>query len=107
MFNYLFVGFRLANTEEVIQRIKEAGFKIQFEKEVTLTKDVASQFYQEHEGKDFFEGLTDHMARCVYVKYLSSPDCLYEGSAYFLVGIIFNWGRVYYHNLQRIFRALK
>lgn len=46
-----------------MQRIKEAGFKIQFEKEVTLTKDVASQFYQEHEGKDFFEGLTDYMAR--------------------------------------------
>lgn len=63
LFNYLSVGFHLANTEEVIQRIKEAGFKIQFEKEVTLTKDLASQFYQEHEGKDFFEGLTDHMTR--------------------------------------------
>lgn len=69
MFYLLFVGFRLTNTEEVIQRIKEAGFKIQFEKEVTLTKDLASQFYQEHEGKDFFEGLTDHMARCVHVEY--------------------------------------
>ncbi|XP_078344639.1 thioredoxin domain-containing protein 3 homolog isoform X2 [Oculina patagonica] len=48
--------------EEVMQRIKEAGFKIQFEKEVTLNKELASQFYQEHEGKDFFEGLTEHMA---------------------------------------------
>lgn len=55
--------FRLANTEEVIQHIKEAGFKIQFEKEVNLTKDLASQFYHEHEGKDFFDGLTDHMSR--------------------------------------------
>jgi len=48
--------------DDVIQRIKEAGFKIQFEKEVTLTKELASQFYHEHEGKDFFDGLTDHMA---------------------------------------------
>ena len=47
----------------MIQRIKEAGFKIQFEKEVTLTKDLAAQFYQEHEGKDFYDGLTDHMSR--------------------------------------------
>ena len=61
-----------------MQRIKEAGFKIQFEKEVTLTKDLASQFYHEHEGKDFFEGLTDHMTRCVHVTeylHLSAPDC--------------------------------
>lgn len=48
--------------EEVIQRIKEAGFKIQFEKEVILTKELAKQFYQEHEGKEFYEGLTDYMA---------------------------------------------
>lgn len=58
--------FCLANPEEVIQCIKEAGFKIQFEKEVTLTKDLASQFYHEHEGKDFYEGLTDYMSRYVH-----------------------------------------
>ena len=60
---YSNVLFSLANTEEVIQRIKEAGFKIQFEKEVILTKELAKQFYQEHEGKEFYEGLTDYMAR--------------------------------------------
>lgn len=48
--------------EGIIQHIKEAGFKIQIQKEVTLTKDLASQFYHEHEGKEFFDGLTDHMA---------------------------------------------
>lgn len=58
--------FLSANTEDVIQRIKEAGFKIQFEKEVTLTKELASQFYREHDGKEFFEGLTDHMSRYIY-----------------------------------------
>ena len=55
----------ILQTEEVIQKIKEAGFKIQFEKEVTLTKELASQFYQEHQGKDFYEHLTDYMSRCV------------------------------------------
>lgn len=63
---FIFLFF-WANPEDVVQRIKEAGFKIQFEKEVTLTKDLASQFYQEHEGKDFFEGLTDHMARYEHI----------------------------------------
>lgn len=58
--------FLSANKEDVIQRIKEAGFKIQFEKEVTLTKELASQFYREHDGKEFFEGLTDHMSRYIY-----------------------------------------
>ena len=57
--------FFILQTEEVIQKIKEAGFKIQFEKEVTLTKELASQFYQEHQGKDFYEHLTDYMSRCV------------------------------------------
>ena len=50
-------------TDTIVQKIKEAGFKIQLEKEVHLTKDLASQFYQEHEGKDFFNGLTDYMSR--------------------------------------------
>ncbi|EDO42234.1 predicted protein, partial [Nematostella vectensis] len=48
--------------ELIKQRIKEAGFKIQLQKEVTLSKELASQFYHEHEGKDFFEGLTDYMS---------------------------------------------
>ena len=64
---FINILFCLINTEEVIQRIKEAGFKIQLEKEVTLTKDVASQFYREHEGKEFYDGLTDYMARYVYL----------------------------------------
>ena len=50
----------------MIQRIKEAGFKIQIEKEVSLTKELAAQFYHEHEGKEFYDGLTDHMARYIH-----------------------------------------
>ena len=51
----------------MIQRIKEAGFKIQIEKEVSLTKELAAQFYHEHEGKEFYDGLTDHMARYIHL----------------------------------------
>ena len=61
--NYCTKFYHLTSTEEIIQRIKEAGFKIQFEKELTLDKKLASQLYHEHEGKDFFEGLTDYMSR--------------------------------------------
>ena len=46
-----------------MQRIKEAGFGISLQKEVTLTKELAQQFYHEHEGKEFFSGLTDYMTR--------------------------------------------
>ncbi|XP_020893204.1 thioredoxin domain-containing protein 3 homolog isoform X2 [Exaiptasia diaphana] len=48
--------------ELIKQRIKEAGFSIQAQKEITLTKELASQFYHEHEGKEFFSDLTDYMA---------------------------------------------
>ncbi|XP_066915597.1 thioredoxin domain-containing protein 3 homolog isoform X3 [Clytia hemisphaerica] len=48
--------------ELIMSKIKEAGFKISAHKEVTLTKDLASMFYKEHEGKDFFSSLTDFMA---------------------------------------------
>ena len=44
-------------------KIKEAGFKISAHKEVTLNKELASMFYKEHEGKEFFDSLTDFMAR--------------------------------------------
>lgn len=64
-----------------MQRIKEVGFKIQFEKEVILIKDLVFQFYYEYEGKDFFEGLIDYMIRCVYVieyLYFFFFDCQYK-----------------------------
>jgi hypothetical protein len=50
-------------TDKIINRIKEAGFRIISRKDVGLTKELAGQFYHEHEGKDFFNGLTDYMSR--------------------------------------------
>ena len=49
--------------DQIIDRIKEAGFRIVSRKDVGLTKELAGQFYHEHEGKEFFNGLTDYMSR--------------------------------------------
>lgn len=34
-----------------------------YQKELTLTKEQAEEFYKEHEGKDFYDSLTTHMSR--------------------------------------------
>lgn len=55
----------LPYTDSILKKIKEAGFDIAYEKELTLTKEQAGEFYREHEGKDFFDSLTTHMSRYV------------------------------------------
>ena len=48
-------------TNPIFQRYLEAGLKFGDMQVLTLTRDEASAFYAEHEGKDFFEGLLDAM----------------------------------------------
>ena len=57
------------STDAILAKIHEAGFQVAMEKELSLTKEQAMQFYKEHEGKDFFDSLTTHMSRCVYHKH--------------------------------------
>ncbi len=47
---------------EVIRRIQEAGFAIRAMKMTRLTKQEAEGFYAVHEGKPFFDELTDFMS---------------------------------------------
>ena len=47
---------------EVLRRIQEAGFAIRALKMVNMTKAEAEGFYAVHEGKPFFEDLTDFMS---------------------------------------------
>ena len=47
---------------EVLRRIQEAGFSVQALKMLTLTKEEAQGFYAVHEGKPFFDELTDFMS---------------------------------------------
>lgn len=70
--------------DQIINRIKEAGFRIISRKDVGLTKELAGQFYHEHEGKDFFNGLTDYMSRYACVagqsKILPTSDQRYANN---------------------------
>lgn len=47
---------------EMIRRIQDAGFTIRALKMLRMTKREAEGFYAVHEGKPFFEGLTDFMS---------------------------------------------
>lgn len=53
----------LANHKDaILEKIKDAGFEIAYEKELTLSKEEAEEFYKEHEDKDFYDSLTTHMS---------------------------------------------
>jgi len=47
---------------EVIRRIEEAGLQILAMKMIRMTKNQAKSFYKVHEGKPFYESLTDFMS---------------------------------------------
>jgi len=47
--------------EEIMSNIRDAGFHIVAEKKLALTKDIAEEFYREHQGKEFYDGLVNHM----------------------------------------------
>lgn len=49
--------------DEILEKLKEAGFKIAVEKEIQLTEDMAKQFYGEHADKPFFSELVSWMSR--------------------------------------------
>ena len=52
--------------DEILEKVKEAGFSIAMAKEVTLTREEAEDFYAEHRGKDFFETLVTNMCRYLF-----------------------------------------
>ncbi|NXU13048.1 TXND3 protein, partial [Pardalotus punctatus] len=47
--------------DEIIKKVKEAGFSISKVKEQALTREMVTQFYKDHEGKPFFEDLVNCM----------------------------------------------
>ena len=46
----------------ILAKIQEAGFQIAMQKQLTLTKEQAAEFYKEHTGKDYFDSLCTHMS---------------------------------------------
>ncbi|MCK5505059.1 MAG: nucleoside-diphosphate kinase [Thermodesulfovibrionia bacterium] len=53
----------------VISRLEEEGLKIVAMKMIRMTKDEAKGFYKVHEGKPFYESVTDFMSSgpCVVI----------------------------------------
>lgn len=49
----------------ILEKIREAGFKISLSKETTLTREMAEQLYSEHKGKEFFNDLTGLMSKYI------------------------------------------
>jgi nucleoside-diphosphate kinase len=47
---------------EVIKRLEAAGLKIAAMKMIRMTKEQAKGFYRVHEGKPFYESVTDFMS---------------------------------------------
>ena len=47
---------------EIIKRIEEEGLQITAVKMLKMTKDQAKGFYQVHEGKPFFDSVTNFMS---------------------------------------------
>ncbi len=62
---------------EVIKRIEDAGLKILAIKMIDMTKVQAKGFYKVHEGKSFYESVTDFMSSgpCV-VMVLEGKDAI-------------------------------
>ncbi|XP_016151997.1 PREDICTED: thioredoxin domain-containing protein 3 isoform X3 [Ficedula albicollis] len=49
--------------DEIMKKVKEAGFSISKVKEQALTREMAEQFYKDHKGKPFFEQLVNCMTQ--------------------------------------------
>ena len=49
-------------SEEILAKIKEAGFTVALSKELTLTKEQAAEFYKEQSDKEYYDSLCTHMS---------------------------------------------
>jgi nucleoside-diphosphate kinase len=52
---------RAGTASTLLDRISAAGFQILGKRQLHMTREQATQFYAEHEGKGFFEGLIAFM----------------------------------------------
>ncbi|KAM9302814.1 thioredoxin domain-containing protein 3 [Morus bassanus] len=51
----------MKHKDDIMQKVKDAGFTISKIKEEALTHEMATQFYKDHKGKPFFENLVTCM----------------------------------------------
>lgn len=64
-------------TGQILDRIEKAGFRIRAMRLARLSKKEAEGFYAVHQGKPFFDGLTDFMSSGpAVVMVLEAPDAI-------------------------------
>ncbi|HJN16861.1 MAG TPA: nucleoside-diphosphate kinase, partial [Armatimonadota bacterium] len=54
-------GFQRGLVGEIISRFEAADFSVVGLRCIQLTDELAGEFYQEHAGKDFYDGLVEFM----------------------------------------------
>jgi len=52
-------------SDDIIDKIHEAGFRIAARKETTLSREIAEEFYGDHKDKEYYNELVEHMTRYV------------------------------------------
>ncbi|KAJ3013715.1 Thioredoxin domain-containing protein 3 [Thoreauomyces humboldtii] len=68
-----------AKKDDIVQKIKEAGFRIVKEEEVQMTSEKAGEFYREHAARDFYTGLVEWMSSVpIYAMVLEKEDAVAE-----------------------------
>lgn len=61
----------------VLTRFEDKGFKIVGLKMITITPELASRHYAEHQGKGFYEGLVKHITSSpVVVGVIEGPNAI-------------------------------
>uniref|UniRef100_A0A8D0HJL0 NME/NM23 family member 8 n=1 Tax=Sphenodon punctatus TaxID=8508 RepID=A0A8D0HJL0_SPHPU len=59
--------------DDILERVKNAGFIISQMKETNLNREMAAKFYKAHEGKPFFDQLVDYMSDFQLLHYKGLP----------------------------------
>jgi len=62
------------HTGAINAMIEEKGFRIVAQKRVRMTKEIAEQFYAEHKGKPFYDGLVEFMSSAPVVVQVLEKD---------------------------------
>lgn len=66
-----------SHRQEILDMIEKGGYKLVKGKNLTLTKENAEIFYEEHRGKEFFPGLVDFMVSGpIYAMILEKENCI-------------------------------
>lgn len=54
-------GVRRKLVGEIIKRLEDKGFELVDMKMLTISADLAAEHYREHQGRDYYRGLIDHI----------------------------------------------